>query len=321
MKSSIKESIRDLFSKYLELGAVVSVLCMVTVFTYLNPRFLTLPTLASIITLATELGIVAIGEAFLIISGEFDLSVGSVFAFASTVFTWLVNSGAHIGIALLGSFALATCIGLTNAVITLKGRIPSFITTLGMMWFLRGLLLATTRGFPVRIEVKVPELNWFSQPILYEFRISSIWFLILIIVMHIVLTSTPYGNKVQAVGGALETARALGVNTSKIKTINFVLSSNFAALSGIIAVSRFMVVEPVAGTGLELEAIAASVIGGTVLSGGVGSIIGAALGALLVGLIRVGLILAGAPAYWYIGFLGVILIIVGIINLRWVRRV
>jgi len=272
------------------------------------------------VSLASELGVVAIGVSFLMISGEFDLSVGSVFAASSMLMAWLLNSHVPFIIAFLASLGLAALVGLTNAVITIKGGIPSFITTLGMMWFIRGILLATTGGFPVRLEVNVPELKVFSMPIYHELRISGLWFLILAIIFHFILMWTAYGNWVQAVGGAPDTARALGINVTKVKTINFVLSSIMAALSGIIAMSRFNVVEPVAGQGLELEAIASAVIGGCALTGGIGTIAGASLGAFLVGEIRVGLILAGAPAYWYIGFIGILLIAAGIINLRLVRR-
>lgn len=306
--------------RYRETGVVISIIAMGIAFTYLNTRFLTLGSLASMVSLASELGVVAIGVSFLMISGEFDLSVGSVFAASSMLMAWLLNSHVPFIIAFLASLGLAALVGLTNAVITIKGGIPSFITTLGMMWFIRGILLATTGGFPVRLEVNVPELKVFSMPIYRELRISGLWFLILAIIFHFILMWTAYGNWVQAVGGAPDTARALGINVTKVKTINFVLSSIMAALSGIIAMSRFNVVEPVAGQGLELEAIASAVIGGCALTGGIGTIAGASLGAFLVGEIRVGLILAGAPAYWYIGFIGILLIAAGIINLRLVRR-
>lgn len=315
-----KNKVKLMITRYMELGVIISIMGMAVVFSYLNPRFLSVSALSSMVSLAAELGIMAIGVSFLMISGEFDLSVGSVFAAASILAAWLLNMGIPFIAAFIAALGLAACIGLANALITIKGKIPSFITTLGMMWFIRGILLASTKGFPVRLEVNVPEISILSAPILYDLRISGLWFLMLAAIFHFVLTSTPYGNWVQAVGGAPETARALGINVAKVKTINFVLSSVMAALAGLIALSRFKVVEPVAGMGLELEAIASSVIGGCSLAGGVGTVAGASLGAFLIGEIRVGLIMAGAPAYWYIGFVGVLLIVAGIINLRLSRR-
>ena len=222
--------------------------------------------------------------------------------------------------AFLAALGLAACVGLANALITIKGRIPSFITTLGMMWFIRGVILAVTGGFPVVLSHYPFGLNLLAAPIYGDFRISGLWFVVLAAVFQYMLMWTAYGNWVQAVGGAPGTARALGISVSKVKTVNFILSSIMAALSGLIALARFNIVEPVAGQGLELEAIASAVIGGCALTGGVGTIVGAALGAFLVGEIRVGLILAGAPAYWYIGFIGILLIVAGVINLRLVRR-
>ncbi len=303
-----------------ELGVVISVIVMGIVFGALNSKFFSPASFASMVSMAAELGIVAIGVAFLMISGEFDLSVGSVYAASSMLAAWLINDGVPFPLAFLAALGLAACVGLANALITIKGRIPSFISTLGMMWFIRGVILAVTGGFPVVLSHYPFGLNLLAAPIYGEFRVSGLWFVVLAALFQYMLMWTAYGNWVQAVGGAPGTARALGINVSKVKTVNFILSSIMAALSGLIALARFNIVEPVAGQGLELEAIASAVIGGCALTGGVGTIVGAALGAFLVGEIRVGLILAGAPAYWYIGFIGILLIVAGVINLRLVRR-
>ncbi len=323
MGSSGEEEYRRGISRilrYREIGVIISIIGMGVVFSVLNPKFLTPSAFASMVSLAAELGVVTIGVAFLMIAGEFDLSVGSVYAVTSMLAAWLVNDGVPFPIAFIAALGLAALIGYANAMITIKGRIPSFITTLGMMWFLRGVLLAITKGFPVSLTHVPPSLAAIAAPIVGDFRISGLWFLILIAVFQYLLMWTAYGNWVQAVGGAPATARALGIDVARVKTINFMLSSVLAAFSGMIALSRFNIVEPVAGQGLELEAIASAVIGGCALTGGLGTIIGAALGAFLVGEIRVGLILAGAPAYWYIGFIGILLIVAGVINLRLARR-
>lgn len=316
---TFKETIARKITRYMEIGVLISAFLMAGIFTYLNPRFASLPSLASMISLAAELGIVTVGIAFLMIAGEFDLSVGSVFAATSIFMAWLLNMGFPFALAFIATLILAAGVGLVNAIITIKGKIPSFIATLGTMWFIRGILLAVTKGFPVRIETTASGIKILSMPIYFDLRISGLWFIMSVAVFQYVLMWTPYGNRAQAVGGASNTARALGISVAKIKTINFILSSIMASIAGMIALSRFNIVEPVAGQGLELEAIAAAVIGGCSLTGGIGSIIGAALGAFLVGEIRVGLILAGAPAYWYIGFIGILLIIAGIINLRLTR--
>ena len=310
-----------LLYRYRELGVVSSILILAAVFYQLNSNFLSLNSLASIASIAAELGIIAIGIAFLMIAGAFALSVGAVFAVAPMLAIWLLNAGAPFPVAVLAALGLGALVGLVNAMVTILGRIPSFIVTLGVMWVIRGVMLAVTGGFPMRLEADVEWLWIFSKPIIGDLRISALWFLGLALLFHFILNWTPYGNWVQAVGGSPATARALGVNVARVKTINFVISGTLAALAGLIAMSRFKIVEPTAGVGMELEAIASAVIGGCSLAGGVGTILGAALAAFLVGEIRVGLVLAGAPAYWYIGFVGLLLIVVGIINLRVGRRV
>jgi simple sugar transport system permease protein len=299
-----------------ELYVVLSAIAMIILFGYINPRFFSGEALYSILTLATELGIITLGVSFLMIAGEFDLSVGSVYAFSGLITIWALNNGLSYPASLSLSLAFALTIGVINGVITTYGRIPSFITTLGMMWLLRGLLLAITGGFPIGLERLPPEMVIYTYQVIGDLRASSVWFLALILILQIVLSNTPYGNRAQAVGGSPGVARALGVRVERVKMLAFIISSLCAAISGQVAVARFKIVEPTAGAGLELEAIAASVLGGTSLTGGIGSIVGAALGALLVGIIRVGLIFAGAPAYWYIGFIGFLLIVVGVISLR-----
>ncbi len=280
-----------------ELYVVISVVIMSLLFGYINPRFFSGEAIYSVLTLATELGIIALGVSFLMIAGEFDLSVGSVYAFSGLITIWALNNGASYPAALSMSLAFAIAIGLVNGAITVYGKIPSFIATLGMMWLLRGLLLAITGGFPVGLERLPPEMVIYTHQVIGDLKASSLWFLALILILQTILTNTPYGNRAQAVGGSPNVARALGVRVERVKIVAFIISSICAAISGQVAVARFKIVEPTAGTGLELEAIAASVLGGTSLTGGIGSIVGASLGALLVGIIRVGLIFAGAPAY------------------------
>ncbi len=302
-----------------EFGVFVSLMAVIAAFTYLSDKFLTAETMASVLTIAAELGLVTLGVAFLMISGEFDLSVGSVYATVAMSVAMMVKAGVDPALAVLTSLAIAVGVGALNGAITLKTGIPSFITTLGMSMFLRGLLLAVSGGFPVSYAGGGELTAVFAQRFIGDFRLSGLWFLAGIVVFHIVLDWTAYGNWVFAVGGNPGAAHALGVNVRRVKMINFMISSLMAGLAGIIYLARLRVVAPVAGRELPLEAIASAVIGGCLLKGGVGSIIGASLGALLVGMVRVGLVLAGAPAYWYIAFIGVILIAAAIINTKVVR--
>lgn len=301
-----------------EVGAFLGLLIIFIVFSVMSPNtFLSFDNIGSILTSAASLGIVAIGVTFLMTSGEFDLSVSSTYAIIPMILAFLVNSGINPIIGLLAALLCAVLIGSTNALITIKGGIPSFIVTLGMMMFIRGIIFAVTGGIPVTYEGNMGLISFLNMRFGgSSFRIIIFWFIGLVILFAVILRHTKYGNWVFATGGNKLTARIMGIDTQKVKFINFIIASVLAGLAGIIGLGRFMVVEATLGRNLELEAIAASVIGGTHLMGGYGTIIGTAIGVSLVGMVRSGLVLVGAPSYWYRAFVGLILIIAVLVNKR-----
>jgi simple sugar transport system permease protein len=298
-----------------EFGVILAFLVLLAIFSIFSSNFLTLRNITGILTIVSELGIVSIGVAFLMIAGEFDLSVSSVYAFSGFLFVTLANKY-NSPLAFVITLAIAAFIGFCNGIITLRARIPSFIATLGMMLLLRGSLLAVTGGESVSYSSDAIMPTILTRFMGFGFRPSHIWFLALTLIFSIILTNTRYGNWVFATGGNREVARAMGVNTNKVKVTNFMLSALMASLSGCIVISRFNLANASFGTGMELEAIASAVIGGTFLTGGYGTIIGVFFGALLMGMMRTGLVMIGAPAYWYQAFVGVILIIAATINLK-----
>ncbi len=309
------------FFKTKELGALVGTGVFFLIFSLTSKRFLSIDNLFNTLTMAAELGIIAAGMCILMISGEFDLSVGAVFAVTSMVFALLINNGFDPYLALFMSLLLAVGVGFANGQITIRTYIPSFITTLGMMMFWRGILLAVSGGFPIMLRKSYPLLHYLGGRIYGGLRYSALWFLIFVLVIWFVLERTRYGNWTFATGGNLGAAKALGVPSERVKIINFMISSLFAGFSGITTLARFKIVDPTFGLEMELEAIAACVMGGTLLSGGYGSVIGTAMGAVMISMVRNGLVLAGAPAYWYRAFIGIILIIAAIINAKIRRRV
>jgi simple sugar transport system permease protein len=298
-----------------EFGVILAFLVLLAIFSIFSSNFLTLRNITGILTIVSELGIVSIGVAFLMIAGEFDLSVSSVYAFSGFLFVTLANKY-NSPLAFVITLVIAAFIGFCNGIITLRARIPSFIATLGMMLLLRGSLLAVTGGESVSYSSDAIMPTILTRFMGFGFRPSHIWFLALTLIFSIILTNTRYGNWVFATGGNREVARAMGVNTNKVKVINFMLSALMASLSGCIVISRFNLANASFGTGMELEAIASAVIGGTFLTGGYGTIIGVFFGALLMGMMRTGLVMIGAPAYWYQAFVGAILIIAATINLK-----
>lgn len=306
--------------RFKEIGALSGLVIVMIVFTVLSNKFLTWENLIGIFTITSELGIIAIGVCFLMISGEFDLSVGSVFAITPMIGALLGQIGVPFALGFLVGLAAAALIGLFNGLLVTRSGIPSFIVTLGAMMFYRGVLLAVSGGFPIAFVGNAPFLDALGGRTLGGMRSSGVWLIVSTIFFSILLNRTKFGNHVCSVGGNPGTAKAVGINVRRVKMINFMLCSVMAGLAGFTMFGRFYSIDPTAGQLHELEAISSAVIGGALLSGGYGSILGAFLGAFLIGVMRSGLILAGAPAYWYQAFIGVVLVLSVVVNTR-IRKV
>lgn len=308
-----------------EFGAFAGTIIVFIGFSFTATRFLTADSIASILTVAAELGIVSAGITFLMISGEFDLSVGSVLGVAAMIFAMTAKAGWPHAVGFFLALVASVGIGLLNGLIVTRTGIPSFITTLGSMMFWRGILLAVTGGFPISyFPAGTPAIfSLLNGRFAGQFRTSALWFLGIMLLLNLILVRTRYGNAVYATGGNRDAARVLGVATDRVKLINFAISALLAGLAGCIQFARFFSVDPTRGVGLELEAIAAAVIGGTLLTGGAGNLIGTLFGVLLVGMVRSGLVQAGAPAYWYQAFVGLIVVVAVVVNTnlrRWALR-
>jgi simple sugar transport system permease protein len=299
-----------------ESGVTAGLVVVWTLFYILSPKFLWPANIGSICTVAAEMGIIAVGMAFLLISGEMDLSVGSVYVFVPTIMAQSAQAF-HIPVFLgfLIAMAFAVLVGFINGTISLRFKLPSFIVTLATMMLLSGLLLAITGGF----ITQVPDENllWFTvlSKRFGDFRVSFLWMLLIVAFFHFTLNSTPYGNWVLATGGNETIARKMGIRTVRVKMMNFIICSVLAGFAGCVSTARVYSVNPSVGFDLMFDAMAAGIIGGCLLTGGRGSIIGTLLGVLLLSSVNSGLILAGASPYWYRAFVGAIILLVVIINL------
>ena len=260
------------------------------------------------------------GFTLLIISGEFDLSVGSVLALSGVLVIFMVNAGLPAPIAVVIMLILGVAIGLLNGLIVVKLGVPSFIVTLAAMLFWRGVILVITGALPVSPDHKSAFFEIFSYRFDNGFNTSVLWFVGVAIILALILHRTRFGNWIFATGGNKLAAIEAGVPVNRVKLMLFGLTSGLASLAGIILMSRFGSVEPLSGQLLELRAIAAIVIGGTLLIGGYGSILGTVFGVLLIGIVRTGLVLAGVPGTLFEGFLGVLIVIGVIINTMAQRR-
>jgi len=297
-----------------ELGPLILLIGMLIVFTAINPAFLSLNNISNALTFTVELGLIALGMTLLMTSGEFDLSVGSVFGFTAVVMWTLINSDAlSMPLAFLAALGVAVFIGAVNGVFVTRLKIPSFLVTLGMLLVVRGSALWLTSGFPQRTWDAGDQ--WLADVLVGDFYIggmriymSLIWFIVIAVALHYVLTQTRFGNWIQATGGNRAAAANRGVPTRKVKMILFMLTSALAGLAGIISSIRVSAANPNSGTTYELEVIAMVVIGGTVLTGGRGTIIGTVLGVLILRLMRNGIVLIGVPGLAYNIFIGAIIL-------------
>lgn len=314
----IGKSILRKFALYPEFGALVAFLVLFIVFSLSSNRFFSLLNLGGITNVVAEMGLVVVGITFLMISGEFDLSVGSNFALSAVVFGLLLNAGFPAAIAFLVSIALASVIGLINGLVTIKVGIPSFIVTLGAMMFWRGFVLGSSGGtaYVRYIGPNTPFIKMLNQAFSGQFRSSIFWLIAVVLIFAVVLNKTKYGNYVFATGGNPEASRSMGINVGRVKITNFVITGMLAGIAGCISFARFKAVDPYLGKDLALQAIAAAVIGGTTLYGGSGSIIGALIGTVIVSMIGSALVMMGVDAFWFQSVVGLILIAAVIINSR-----
>jgi simple sugar transport system permease protein len=308
-----------------ELGPFVLLVAEIIVFWAINPFFLSPQNIANTLVFTVELGLIALAMTLLMTSGEFDLSVGSLFGFAPVLMWTLFNAGVtSLEIAFVAALLVAALIGLVNGLFVTRLRIPSFLVTLGMLLVARGTALFITDGFPQRTWNA--EGQWLAEVLAGDFYVgpfriymSLFWFAAAAIVLGYLLTQTKAGNWIQAAGGNAEAARARGVNVSRTKICLFMLSSTMAALAGVISSIRTSAANPNSGTGYELEVIAMVVIGGTALTGGRGTIIGTVLGIFILRVMRNGIVLIGVPGLAYNIFIG--MIILGMMALHsWLDR-
>ena len=298
---------------------VVQILCIAGAllfpdsFRYLSPANISVQLKA-----IPVLGIMALGVGVLMIAGEFDLSVGANYTITAVVLASLVQQGWSVYVATPLILALGVLIGLLNGFITLRFHIPSFIATLGTMLFWKGMTLLYNGATALRFR---PDLT-FVDLTAGNFGLieaAFVWFVVLSLVFWALLHEHKLGNHFCAVGGNKEAATAIGINPIRTKMIAFGLAGFCAAFSGMLATARVGSIVPGSGLGLELQAIAACVIGGVALTGGRGTILGIFLGAAFMYTIQDVLLLMRAPGFYLDIFVGILIVSAVVFN-EMVRR-
>ncbi|MDZ7372774.1 MAG: ABC transporter permease [candidate division KSB1 bacterium] len=284
-----------------------SLLAMAIVLSLLSPHFLTLENLFAIGVQMAVIAIMAIGQILIIISAGIDLSVGSVMALAGVICTMLVVSGVPIGLGILAGTLVGGVCGLVNGSLIAYGFLPPFIATLGMMGIARGAALLLTGGVP--IFGLPPGFNFLGGGrILFGLPVPVAILIALALAGHFVLTRTRFGRYVFAIGSNAEAARLSGINVRATLTRIYTYAGLLYGFAGVLMASRLSTGQPTAGTGYELDVIAACVIGGASLSGGEGTVLGAIMGALIMGVLRNGCNLLDISAFWQQIAIGVIIV-------------
>ena len=256
------------------------------------PNFATLSTAEAILRITALVTIMAVGMTFVIICAEIDLSVGSVASWSGMIAALLLDRGAPGWLAPILVLGMGAAIGVVNGILVTKLRIPSFLVTLGMLSVFSGLSLTVTGTEPVPI-VDDFFTNLFWNGGLFGAPAPIWWTIVAVVVGYYVLQMTVLGRQAYAVGGNLVAARFSGIKTDRVKIIAFVASGLAASLAGMMLAARSTAGNPSLGSGLELDVIAAVIIGGTSLFGGVGDILGSVIGAIFIGILGFGLLVMG----------------------------
>jgi simple sugar transport system permease protein len=306
------------FLRRREASIVLVAVGLTIYFQILRPVFLTRDNMVTVSQYLAPVAIIAAGEVLLLVCGEIDLSVGSVYTLAPFLMHYAIDYYSVPPVAaILVVLLIAAFIGLVNGVVTVALRVPSFVTTLGMLFALNGIMLLTSHAFPAQIPASAEGIGrWLGGAPWAEL----IWAVLIVGVLHLVLTSTRWGLHTIATGGNLLGASEAGVRVGRIKMGNFMITSMLGAFTGILEAFRVDTIDPSAGgTAIMFAAVSAAVIGGTALAGGSGTILGAFVGALVLAILRDGFNLIGISANAFDLILGIAILVAMISNVYLAR--
>lgn len=297
-------------------GIIVIFAALFLALAVIAPNFLTVDNLVNVMRQSSIIGIVAIGMTFVMITAGIDLSVGSVVGLAglTTAMIATTDSPWSLPLALLGGLLVGLIIGFLNGLAVVWLAIVPFLATLATMAVVRSSALVITNGEPTTGVNEA--LQWLGSGFIGPVPVPVLVFLIIALIADYTLSRTRFGRHVYAVGGNEESAQKVGISTRRVLLSVYMISGMLAALAGVVLTARLDGAAPLAGVGYELQAIAAVVIGGTSLFGGIGTIRGTVLGVLLVSIAMNGLNLMNVSSYYQQGIQGLILVLAVLLN-RW----
>ena len=291
------------------LGILVALVALCVVLSFATSAFLTSKNIMNVLQQISTNGMIAFGMTYVILLGGIDLSVGSVVALSGVMsMALMARSGWGLVPALLAGVLIGTAIGLIDGFFITKVNMPAFIVTLAMMNIARGFALITTSGKPIYVQDD-RLLIIGNGKLLENVPLQAVYMLIIFALLFVVLNYTKYGRHLYATGGNIEAARFSGINVNRVQLTAYIISGTVSGFAGVLTAARLYSALPSMGEGAEMNAIAAVVLGGTMMTGGSGTLGGTLIGALIIGVMNNGLNLMGVSSYWQDVAKGVIIIL------------
>ncbi|GLV15008.1 ABC transporter permease [Alicyclobacillus hesperidum] len=295
-------------TKIREFTILLVIVVLVVVMAIMTPSFLSVDNIVTTILSIVMTAIVSVGMTVALVSGGFDLSVGSVMSMAGVVTGSLALNGMNIWLAAIFGLVASVCSGIVTGLFIGKVKINPFIMTLGMQGVIQGVAYVVTQGAPLSVTGVSNSFLFLGQGNILGIPVL-IWILaVIVVVSDIILRRAVSARKVYYIGSNESAAFLSGIRVSRVKVWIYIFTALLAGISGILTLSRFSVAAPTAGQGMELQAIAACIIGGASLSGGEGTVLGALLGSVLVGIVNDALVLLNVSVYWQSLVTGFVLI-------------
>lgn len=298
-----------------QLSLLFMMLAEIVIFSLLSERFLRVSNIINVLRQVSVTGISAMGMFMIILLGDIDLSVGSMYAFIGVLCAFVFKATKSPAVTILAALAIGTVIGSINGVITAKFKIPAFITTLATMSVCSGFAYILTKGTP--IGVTDPRFTFLgSGYVAGKIPLPVIFMLIVLVAGYFLMYKTRFGRHVYACGGNAQAAKWSGINADRIRILVFVLAGILNGFAAIILAGRLGGGLPAAGEGSEMDVITAVVLGGTSMSGGKGKLWGVLLGVLIIGLLTNGLTMIGVSTYWQKVVKGIIIVVAVILDTK-----
>lgn len=288
-------------------GVLIGFVVLCIAISMATPAFLSKQNVLNLLRQSSIIGIISAGMTFVIISGNFDISVGAVAALSGVIVMRLATTGTNLFLAIIAAIVVCAIIGLVNGIMVAKVNVPSLIATMAMVTIVRGILLMITGGYP--ITQTIPMLDSLGNGYFLGIPMPVIVFILVVIVSYIVLTQTKFGRHVYSIGGNQDASRLNGINVDSQKIKVFIINAVLAAIAGLVLTGRLGTASPVAGDSYDMDAIASVVIGGTSVSGGSGSVLKTIIGVLLMSVINNSFNLLGIDIFFQYIFKGLIILV------------